>query len=196
VSVPESTPAFASCGVALAGCATDIIEIAAFRNGAPAVRELAARRAWALPAHGRLMRGAQGLALCVRPGRWLLLSPPAAAGAAAAGWQSECAGMAAALDLSSALVALHLAGPAIRAMLARGCRIDLDPLSFPVGSAAATVIAQVTVLLAALTSGMLLLTPATTAAHLREWLVSTARPFGLDAAHGATVEIFSGELIA
>lgn len=196
MSVPESTAAPASCGVALAGCATDIIEIAAFRIGEPAVRELAARRAWTLPGHGRLTRGAHGVALCVRPGRWLLLSPPGAPGAAAASWQSECAGTAAALDLSSALVALHLAGPATRAMLSRGCRVDIDPSSFPVGSAAATVIAQVTVLLAALSSGMLLLTPATTAAHLREWLVSTARPFGLDAAHGATVETFSGEFIA
>ena len=58
MSVRESTAAPASCGVALAGCATDIIEVAAFRIGAPAVRELAARRAWALPAHGRLTRGA------------------------------------------------------------------------------------------------------------------------------------------
>jgi len=37
----------------------------------------------------------------------------------------------------------------------------------------------VPVILVALAAGVLLLTPASTARHLREWLVATARPFGL-----------------
>jgi hypothetical protein len=38
---------------------------------------------------------------------------------------------------------------------------------------------QVSVILVALPSGLLLLTPASTARHVREWLVSTAKPFVL-----------------
>jgi sarcosine oxidase gamma subunit len=63
-------------------------------------------------------------------------------------------------------------------MLARGCRLDLDPVEFPAGHAAATHMAQVSVIIAALPSGIMLLTPATTARHVREWLASTAQPFG------------------
>jgi sarcosine oxidase gamma subunit len=64
-------------------------------------------------------------------------------------------------------------------MLARGCRLDLATDAFPVGSAAATIMVQVPAILARLRRGMLLLTPATTARHLREWLVATSQPFGL-----------------
>jgi sarcosine oxidase, subunit gamma len=122
---------------------------------------------------------ADHLALCVRPDRWLILSPPASAGASAGVWQAACAGLGIALDLSSGLTALQLAGPAAREVLVRGCRLDLDPDAFPVGAAAATIMVQVSVILVALPSGLLLLTPASTARHVREWLVSTAKPFVL-----------------
>ena len=65
-------------------------------------------------------------------------------------------------------------------MLARGCRLDLDPAVMPTGSAVATVIAQVAVTLVAMPAGLLLLTPSTTARHLREWLLSTSKPFGFE----------------
>jgi sarcosine oxidase subunit gamma len=115
----------------------------------------------------------------VRPERWLLLSAPAAPAAAAHTWQSLCSGQAAVVELSSALSALLLGGVAARTVLTRGCRLDLDPEVFPPGHAAATIMAQVSVIVAALPAGVLLLTPASTARHFREWLTAVAAPFAL-----------------
>lgn len=166
-------------GVTFGRCAADIVEIGAHRGCADALAAIAHRRGLTLPHFGRIAAAADRLALCVRPERWLLLTAPANPGASAAAWREACAGLGAAIDLSSGLVGLHLAGAASREMLASGCRLDLDRHEFPVGRAAATVIAQVSVLLAALPSGLLLLTPSTTARHFQEWLIGAAQPFGL-----------------
>ena len=90
-------------------------------------------------------------------------------------------------------MAFFLEGPAVRELLARACRLDLDAGAFPVGRAAATIMVQVPAILARLTPGMLLLTPATTAQHLREWLVETSRPFGLALIPDAPVSELCGE---
>jgi heterotetrameric sarcosine oxidase gamma subunit len=182
--------------VRLADCAADIVELAALRSGAGRLGELAAARAAPLAAHGRLALTTNGVILSVRPERWLLLSPPAAPGSVAHFWQDACAGCGAAVDLSAALSALHICGPAVREVLKRGCRLDLDPHLFPCGTAAATVMAQVPVVLAALPSGMLLLTPSTTARHFCEWLAAAATPFGLAPRASVTVALLSGEKTA
>jgi sarcosine oxidase subunit gamma len=101
--------------------------------------------------------------------------------------------VAAAVDLSSALLVLRLAGPNARDALARGCRLDLDPAAFPGGTAAGTLIAQVSAIIAARPSGFLLLTPATTGRHFRDWLSAAARPFGLAPPTNVTVAALSGE---
>jgi sarcosine oxidase, subunit gamma len=176
-----------------AGCPADVVQIAALRDGEPALAEIAGRRGYRLPAAGRLTRAAGGVALCVSPGRWLLIGEPAAPAELAASWSGECDGCAAVVDLSSSLSVLHLAGAASGEMLARGCRLDLARPAFPEGSAAATVMAQVSVILAALPAGMLLLTPATTARHFREWLAHTGKPFGLTARGNVTVASLHGD---
>jgi heterotetrameric sarcosine oxidase gamma subunit len=185
VSAPES-PA-----VVLRSCAADIVEIAALRaaDGAPA--RFADPPGRTLPACGQVALRRDGVALAVRPGRWLVLSAPAAAGVAAAAWQSALGESAAVIELSAALTALHLGGKGVRPMLARGCRLDLDPGVFAPGAAAATVIAQVSVTLAALRDGLLLLTPASTAQYFEEWLASTGRPFALVRQPGVTVASLS-----
>jgi heterotetrameric sarcosine oxidase gamma subunit len=158
--------------------ASDIVEIAALRGRARELERVALGRGVQLPALGRALAATDHLALCVRPGRWLILTPPAAAGASAAVWQAVCAGLGAALDLSSGLNALELTGSVAREVLVRSCRIDLDPDAFPVGAACATIMVQVPVILVALASGVLLLTPASTARHFHEWLMSSAKTFG------------------
>jgi sarcosine oxidase subunit gamma len=173
-AMPESAP-----GLQLESSASDIVELAALRGRGGDVERIALGRGVQLPALGRTRVATDHLALCVRPQRWLILTPPAAAGISAAAWQAACAGAGAALDLSSGLCALEFTGSATREVLARSCRIDLDPGAFPIGAACATIMVQVPVILAALASGVLLLTPASTARHLREWLLSTAQPFGL-----------------
>jgi heterotetrameric sarcosine oxidase gamma subunit len=192
VSGPESV----SADVRLASCAADVVEIAAFHGRARELESLAVGRGLDLPALGRLALASDQLALCVRPERWLLLGPPALPGATAALWQAACARVGAAVDLSSGLTALHLSGPQLRELLSRGCRLDLDPQVFPAGSAAATIMAQVAVILAVLPSGLVLLTPASTARHLREWLISTAKPFGLVLRADVTVAALSGDEVA
>jgi sarcosine oxidase subunit gamma len=174
-----------------------IIEVAALRGGAAVAQQFGARCGEVLPDFGRVVSGESQLALCVRPARWLLLDPrpPPLAEARAIRWRTGCAGAAAVTDLSSALAAFTVSGTAGREMLARGCRLDLDPQVFAPGSAAATVMAQVPVILAALTQVMLLLTPSSTAQHFKEWLDAASQPFGPRAAGdmavalpGATVE--------
>ncbi|HEX2791436.1 MAG TPA: sarcosine oxidase subunit gamma family protein [Steroidobacteraceae bacterium] len=167
-----------AAGLRLETSASDIIEIAALRGRARDLDRIALGHGVQLPPLGRALVATDHLTLCVRPERWLVLTPPASAGASAAVWQAVCAGLGAVLDLSSGLSALELAGPDAREVLVRSCRIDLDPQAFPVGAACATIMAQVPVTLVALASGVLLLTPASTARHFHQWLVSTSRCLG------------------
>lgn len=173
--------------------ASDIVEIAALRDRESDVTSIALGRGVQLPALGRAQVATNHLALCVRPGRWLILAPPAPAGASASGWQDACSGVAAVLDQSSALSALEFSGPEARAVLARSCRIDLDPHAFPAGAACATIIAQVSVIVVALASGLLLLTPASTARHLHEWLVSASRQLGFQPPSPLNVTAVAGD---
>ena len=166
--------------VLLARIPIDVVELAAFGGRAANAAAVAARLGFPLPAHGRMARTPYGIALSVRPNRWLLLTSPAAPGVSVVRWQNACAESAAATDLSSGLAARLLAGPAVREVLARGCRLDLDPSVFGTGQTVTTIVAQVSVTLCALSSGTLLLTPTSTARHLDEWLAATATPFGLD----------------
>ena len=180
-------------GVGLGSCVTDIVEVAALRGRAWDLATIANRQGLRLPEFGRVVASPEHIALSVRPDRWLLLFPPGPAGASAETWQAACAGCAVAVDLSSGLVAFHLEGPAVHEVLARGCRLDLDPEVFPAGSAAATIMAQVSVTVMALSSGVLLLTPATTARHFYEWLASAAKSFGFVAQHALPFSMLSGD---
>jgi sarcosine oxidase subunit gamma len=166
--------------VQLESSVTDIVEIAALRGRADDVGAIARRLGLELPQRGRVALSTNHMSLSVRPDRWLLLSPPSTPGEAARKWTTRCAGYAAAIDLSSALTAFELSGDSVRELLVRGCRLDLDPEAFPEGHAAATIMAQVPVILANLGPAMLLLAPSTTARHFGEWLRSTGRPFGLE----------------
>ncbi len=182
-------------GLRLTPCAMDVVELVTLRERGTDLQRLGARHGWPLPGCGQVSTTRSGRVLSVRPGRWLLLTRPEAPAAAAERWQSVCAGCAVAIDLSAAFGALHLAGNAVREVLSRGCRLNLAADAFAPGSAAATVIAQVAVILAALPDGLLLLTPATTARHFREWLGGAARPFGIAELAGVTVEHLPGERV-
>jgi heterotetrameric sarcosine oxidase gamma subunit len=178
-------------GFTFARCVADVLELAALREGASKLQALAADAGVRLAALGRSERTHPHLTLGVRPRRWLLLGPRASLPWAT--WQARSAGLGAAVDMSSALAAFHLAGPAARAVLARGCRVDLDPEAFPSGHAAATIMAQVSTIVAALPSGLLLLTPSSTARHVGDWLTSSAKPFGCVARGDVSVEDLCGD---
>ncbi len=133
------------------------------------IHEVAARTGFDGPPVGRLTRRGDAVWIGWRPSVWLVLGgpPPVAPDTIV-------------IDRSSALVPFIVAGPSAREALARLCRLDLDPRFFPVGNAATTLMAQVSVTLALVGEGptFLLLTPATTARHLREALGHAAHSFG------------------
>lgn len=191
MSAPERS--LAAPGVAFARCLMDVVELGARREASERLRGIMAAHGAPLPPPGRLQRAAHGLVLAVRPERWLLLLPAAAAGRAAAQWHERTADCAFTVELSAGLRAFFVTGADARELLARGCRLDLGDGRFAPGSAAATIIAQLAVTIAALPRGLLLLTPATTARHFCEWLQGTARPFGLAAAADVTVASVCGE---
>ena len=147
-----------------------------------------------LPDCGRLARAPGELTLCVRPGRWLLLAAPARAPGspaalvpalrAAAGPSSSC---------PRHSPRSCSPGPAARAVLSRGCRLDLDAAVFAPGHAAATIMGQVAVTLAALPAGILLLTPSSTARHFSEWLAAAARSFAVTPLAGVSFADVCGE---
>ena len=178
--------------VHLQRCAADVIEIGAYRGRGPDIARIVGEHGWPLPHFGRAANGRaasvdDGYVLSVRPDRWLMLSDSADPGVHAAAWQSACAGSGIAIDQSSGLSCLHFSGLQTREVLARSCRLDLDPDVFAPGSAAATIMVQVPVIIAALPSGLLLLPPSSTARHFHEWLASAARPFGLSVKSDTTL---------
>jgi heterotetrameric sarcosine oxidase gamma subunit len=178
VSEHEFRPAAEAGGAKLAAVAMDIVEIAARRGRTGELAQRFSARGSQLPSMGRMSGGAEGLMVCVRPQRWLLLSARVTAGSRAAAWRDLLEPVATTVDLSSALAALRLDGSSVREVLARGCRIDIDPGVFCAGYAAATQMAQVSTVLAATAPGMLLITPSSTARHFCAWLAMAARPFG------------------
>jgi heterotetrameric sarcosine oxidase gamma subunit len=194
VSAPEAAVVpGAPAGLTCAALPADIIELAALRDRIHVLRTLGARRGLSFPEFGRIATVRETVVLCTRPERWQMLTAPAPPGTALAQWREACAACAAAVELSSALMALYLTGPAVREVLARGCRLDMHGEAFASGSVASTHVAQVPVTLAALPPGWLLLTPSTTARHFREWLTATAGPFGLESRTDVTVATLSGE---
>jgi heterotetrameric sarcosine oxidase gamma subunit len=188
VSAPETGSARGD--VRLGRAALEVTEWIA--DDESALRRAAAAAGINLAAPQSVLLGSARVTLCVRPGRWLLLAPDMP-GWAAAPIAALPAGSGASVDLSSGLAALLLAGAASREVLARGCRLDLDPRVFPGGRAAATLMAQVAVTLAALPGGFLLLTPASTARYFEEWLAASARPFGVRAEPALTFQELCGD---
>lgn len=181
-----------SADVRLQASRGDIVELAAQRGGTAQLSAIAAGQGCTLPSLGRAATSGGQLALSVRPERWLLLRHCDAQSPGWAQWQAMCGPAGSAVDLSSGLAVLQLCGPAARAVLARSCRLDLDPKHFPTGRAAATIVAQVSTVIVARPRGLLLLTPSTTARHFCEWLLATGRPFGI----GSPCEAGVADLLA
>jgi heterotetrameric sarcosine oxidase gamma subunit len=194
VSAHEASLSLATeTGVQLSDYRSDVVEIAALRGRVREIEGVAATRGLSLPGFGRVVATGRWLTMSVRPERWLVLQAATLAGARAAQWHTACMGLGVAVDLSSALSVLHLAGPGARELLARSCRVDLHEAGLPTGRVITTVMAQVGVVIAAIPSGLLVLTPSSTARHFREWLIGSTKLCGqLSQSTRATVEMFGG----
>jgi sarcosine oxidase subunit gamma len=113
--------------------------------------------------------------LWLGPDEWLILASP--------GRQGELEDLlraaigdspGAVVDVSAQRTALSLSGPAARAVLARGCAIDLDPRVAPAGTCVQTLLARagVTIVVRDESAGeFLLLVRASFAQYLAAWLV-------------------------
>lgn len=110
----------------------DIIEVAARRGRAGALIA-----ALALPGPGRAATTPWGEALSIAPDSWLVLAAPG--GFAALPSRDD----AIVVDQSAGYRIFMVVGTDARAMLAKGCRVDLHPRVFPIGAVARTVIAQI-----------------------------------------------------
>jgi sarcosine oxidase subunit gamma len=193
VSAPESrSDAGEAARLELRCSHATIVELAAHRGRTAGLTAIAAGHGCTLPSLGHAALSGEQLALGVRPGRWLVLQPRDARATTWAQWEARCGQAGTAVDLSSGLAVLQLCSPEARAVLARSCRLDLDPQHFPKGRAAATIVAQVATVIVALPYGLLLLTPSTTARHFCEWLLATGRPFGI----GTPCDVSLSELLA
>lgn len=87
-------------------------------------------------------------ALWLGPDAWLLTCPPDEVTALSDGLREALADIHAAIvDVSDGRVALRLAGPNARDVLAKGCPLDLHPRAFATGSCAQSLLAKAVVLL-------------------------------------------------
>jgi sarcosine oxidase, subunit gamma len=119
------------------------------------------------PEPGRSARAEGSVAFWLGPGRWLVEATDASAAQALL---AACDGPGTVVDVTGGRVALVVAGPGARLLLAAGCPLDLHPRAFPEGAAAATLLAGIPVLLHALQGGIEVYAPRSYAPHLRSWL--------------------------
>lgn len=134
---------------------------------------------------GPVVSGGKDLALVgTGPRSWLAVQP-------GGGWRfarslaAELDGIAAVADQSSGYAVLRLAGPSLRATLAKGVPIDLHPSAFRRGDAAVTLAGHVGIVLwqvdAAPTFDVAV--SRSYAASFWHWLEASAAEFGLAVVH-------------
>ena len=82
-------------------------------------------------------------------------------------------------DVSDSLCALSLRGPAVRAVLAKGCGLDLHPEKFAVGQSAQSLLALSAVTLMAVADDAFILICRTSfAPYVQRWLADAALEYG------------------
>lgn len=116
------------------------------RRGQDAALAAAMMQAFGIapPVAGQSAAGADTTAIWIQPGVFMLTG---AGGAVATRAAAAFAGIAAVEDQSHGRTTIVVSGPAARAVLARGCRIDLHPRTFGPGRAVTTQMAHVGCLL-------------------------------------------------
>jgi sarcosine oxidase subunit gamma len=120
--------------------------------------------------------------------RWLVVTPPGEEAALLARLDAALTReTAVARDLSDARTTIAIAGGAARALLAKGCALDLHPSRFAVGECAQSLLAQVPILLWQHLDEpeFRIAVAAQSAAHLWAWLVDASSEFASHAAGAA-----------
>ncbi len=116
------------------------------------------------------------------PDEWLVVVPPDGEEALAAALEEALAGVRhAATVVSDNATVVRLSGPRARAVMAKGCAIDLHPRVFGPGSAAQSRLAKASVAFWQVddTPAYDILVRASFAAYLWEWLLDAGREYGV-----------------
>jgi sarcosine oxidase subunit gamma len=93
-------------------------------------------------------RKGQLAALWLGPDQWLLTCPRDEVGSLLSALRDALADVHSAItDVSDARIALRVAGPSARDVLAKGCPLDLHPRAFAAGSCAQSLLAKASVLI-------------------------------------------------
>ncbi|MGE0725016.1 MAG: sarcosine oxidase subunit gamma [Alphaproteobacteria bacterium] len=170
--------------VVIAEVAQGIVQVTARRGR---TGDVAARAGVAagtpLPGPGRSVTAGGLTAIWVQPDSWLVLGPREE-GVLARRMAETFGDAASVVDQSHGKTALTLSGTAARAVLAKGCRLDLHPDVFRVGHAGVIQIAEIgcVVHLIDATPTFGLIVPSSLAESFWEWLTISAAEFGYSVA--------------
>lgn len=136
------------------------------------------------PGAGQSTMAAGTTMLWTQPDGGLVTAPRGGDGVLAAALAAALDGHATVIDQTHGRIAIGLDGADVRAVLAKGCRIDLHPREFAPGRVVGTVIAQVNCLLHRVDDGNRfdLLVASTLAQPFFHWLTGSAAEFGYEIA--------------
>lgn len=145
------------------------------------------RALWAIdvPTSGRASFGRTCTLVWSGPAQYLAVSDSYDFNALAVGLD----GVAAVTDQGDGRAVLEIAGPAARAVLAKGIAIDLDPSVFTPGCVAVTALSHISVQLWQTDAkpSYLLSVPRTVAGHIWHWLCESAAEFGYEIEHRSSL---------
>lgn len=165
--------------------AREMVQVAT-RRGHAAVTAAAMRTGFGLqlPETGHAAAGPRATALWIQPGAWMVTAPWRGEGVLAGELHNVIGGHAAVVDQSHGRVTIAIEGAQVRAVLAKGCRLDLHPRAFGAGRVASTLIAQITCLLHQTDAAprFELTVFSTLARPFFHWLGESAAEFGYDIA--------------
>ena len=118
----------------------------------------------------------------VGPGQWLASAGTAALADFVARLRSDLSAYAAIIDQSDSRLILHLSGPRVREVLAKGVSVDLHPRVFKVDDVATTLVAHIGVQLDMIDDAPTyqITAPRSMAGSFWSWLTASAAEFGYD----------------
>lgn len=138
------------------------------------------RRAGDVASHGQHSLLWQG------PDEWLVFSHMSADALVPALTAGVDGGHAAVADVSANRTVLELTGASARAVLQKGCPLDLHPRAFGPGRAVATTLARIPLVLWQIGPDTYLLLPRSSFAdYVARWLLDASREFACDVTDGA-----------
>jgi len=134
--------------IVIAELARAQVQVSARKNQCDALaRALSRHLGVTLPGPGASQETPQATVLWLQPASWLIQSAPTLARSLLTDFARAHPGLASWVDQTHSRCLLRLSGSAVRAVLARLCRLDLHPRAFAPGACAATLVGHVSAVL-------------------------------------------------